>query len=85
MLLSTLRTVGGSVMFAIPKPILDGLGLPPNTEVGLSVSDGRLIVEPLHRPRYSLAALIAECDLTAPLLEETRAWLHADAVGREAL
>jgi antitoxin ChpS len=85
MILSTLRTVGGSVMFAIPKPILDGLGLSPNTQVGLSVSDGRLIVEPLHRPRYSLATLIAECDLTAPLLEETRAWLDADAVGREAL
>ena len=58
MLLTTLRTVGGSVMFAIPKPILEGLGLSPNTQVGLSVSDGRLIVEPHPRPRYTLAELI---------------------------
>jgi antitoxin ChpS len=72
-------------MFAIPKPILEGLGMSPNSQVGLSVSDGRLIVEPLHRPRYTLAKLIAECDLTASLLEESRAWLDADAVCREAL
>jgi putative transposase len=38
MLFSTLRTVGGSVMFAIPEPILDGLGLSANTQVGLSIS-----------------------------------------------
>ncbi len=60
--LTTLRTVGGSVMFAIPKPILEGLGLVPNTQVGLSVSEGRLIVEPQPRPRYTLGELIAECD-----------------------
>ena len=54
MLLTTLRTVGGSVMFAIPKPILEGLGLSANTQVGLSVSEGRLIVEPHPRRRYSL-------------------------------
>jgi len=43
MLLTTLRAVGGSVMFAIPKPILEGLGLSVNTQVALSVSGGRLI------------------------------------------
>jgi antitoxin component of MazEF toxin-antitoxin module len=30
-----LRTVGGSVMFAILKPILEELGLSANTQVGL--------------------------------------------------
>jgi antitoxin component of MazEF toxin-antitoxin module len=53
-----LRTVGGSVMFAIPKPILDGLGLSANTQVGLSVWRGRLIVEPHPRPRYTLSELV---------------------------
>lgn len=85
MLLTTLRTVGGSVMFAIPKPILDGLGLSANTQVGLSVSEGRLIVEPRPRPRYTLAELLAQCDLSAPLSEESQAWLDAESVGREAL
>jgi antitoxin ChpS len=85
MLLTTLRTVGGSVMFAIPKPILEGLGLSPNTQVGLSVSEGRLIVEPHPRPRYTLAGLIEQCDLTGPATEESQAWLEAGPVGREIL
>jgi antitoxin ChpS len=85
MLLTTLRTVGGSVMFAIPKPILEGLGLMADTQVGLSVADGRLIVEPHPRPRYRLAELIGQCDLSAPVSDESRAWLEAEPVGREIL
>jgi antitoxin ChpS len=85
MLLTTLRTVGGSVMFAIPKSILEGLGLSANTQVGLSVSEGRLIVEPHPRPRYTLAELMDQCDLSAPVTEEDRAWLDAVPVGREII
>jgi antitoxin ChpS len=85
MLLTTLRSVGGSVMFAIPKPILEGLGLSANTQVGLSVSEGRLIVEPHPRPRYRLAELMEQCDLSAPVSEESQAWLDAEPVGREIL
>jgi antitoxin ChpS len=81
--LTTLRTVGGSVMFAIPKPILEGLGLSANTQVGLSVSEGRLIVEQHPRPRYTLAELMGQCDLSAPTTEESQAWLDAEPVGRE--
>ena len=83
MLLTTLRNVGGSVMFAIPKPILEGLGLSPNNQVGLSVSGGRLIVEPHPRPKYTLGELIEQCDQSAPLSDESRAWLDAEPVGRE--
>ena len=85
MLLTTLRTVGGSVMFAIPKPILEGLGLSPNTQVGLSVSEGRLIVDPHPKPRYTLAELMEQCDLSTPVTEESRAWLDAEPAGREIL
>ena len=85
MYFSTLRAIGGSVMFAIPKSILEGLGLTPNSQVGLSVSEGRLIVEPNPKPRYTLAELIEQCDLSAPLTEEDREWLDAESVGREAL
>jgi antitoxin component of MazEF toxin-antitoxin module len=58
MLFSMLRTFGGSVVLAIPKPILEGLGLSANTRIGLSVSGGRLIVEPHPRPRYTLSELV---------------------------
>jgi antitoxin ChpS len=83
--LTTLRTVGGSVMFAIPKAILESLNLVPNTQVGISVSDGRLIVELHHRPRYTLAELMDQCDLSAPMTDEDRAWLDAAPVGREEI
>ena len=85
MLLTTLRAVGGSVMFAIPKPILEGLGLSVNTQVALSVSGGRLIVEPHPRPRYTLAELMEQCDLSAPVTDETQAWLDDGPVGRETI
>ncbi|WP_422927528.1 antitoxin [Singulisphaera sp. PoT] len=83
--LSTLRSVGGSVMFAIPKSLLEGLGLAANSRVGLSVSEGRLIVEPNPRLRHTLAELIAECDPAAPLTAEEQAWLADQPTGREAL
>ena len=83
--LTTLRTVGGSVMFAIPKAILESLNLAPNRQVGLSVSEGRLIVDPQPRPRYTLAELMEQCDLSAPMTDEDRAWLDAAPVGREEI
>lgn len=81
--LSTLRAVGGSVMFAIPKALLESLGLHPNAQVALSIADGRLIVDPQPRPRYTLAELVAQCDTSSPMNEEARAWLAAEPVGRE--
>lgn len=85
MLMTTLRTVGGSVMFAIPKAILEGLDLQPNASVGLSMAEGKLIVDPHPRRRYTLADLLAECDVSAPRTDEDEAWLSDGPVGREAL
>lgn len=81
--IATLRTVGGSVMMAIPKAILEVLGLAANEKVGLSVADGRLVVEPHARPRYSLSELIAQCDPDAPIGEEEREWMEMKPVGKE--
>ncbi|MCI0467664.1 MAG: antitoxin [Beijerinckiaceae bacterium] len=80
-----LRAVGGSVMFAIPKPLLDSLGLRANQQVGVSMSDGRMIVEPKVRVRYTLAELMAQCDLDEPVPAEDREWLDAPPAGREAI
>ncbi|MGO9005921.1 MAG: antitoxin [Beijerinckiaceae bacterium] len=85
MLTSTLRNVGGSVMLAIPKSLLDGLGLAANTKVALSVEHGRLIVEARPKPTYTLSELLAQCDPAAPETEEERAWRDMKPVGREAL
>lgn len=82
---ATLRTVGGSVMFAIPKPMLEGLGLHANQQVDVSISEGRMIVEPKVRPRYSLAELLAQCDFSQPMSTEEREWLDAPPVGGEVI
>ena len=85
MLTSTLRNVGGSVMLAIPKSLLDALGLAANVKVALSVDHGRLVVEANPRPKYTLAELLAQCDPAAPQNDDERAWEDAEPVGREIL
>jgi len=82
---STLRTVGGSVMMAIPKPLLDSLGIAANAKLDLTVEDGKLVAVPRKRPKYTLDELMAQCDLDAPWTEEEREWLESKPVGREII
>ena len=84
MIRSTLRKVGGSVMLAIPKALLEALGLSANARVALSVDQGRLVIEPRPRPKYTLADLLAECDPAAPESPEEREWEETEQAGREA-
>ena len=85
MLTATLRNVGGSVMMAIPKSVLEGLGLAANTKVALSIDRGRLIVEARSKPKYTLSELLEQCDPAAPENEDQQAWEDSGPVGRETL
>jgi len=80
---TNLRKVGGSVMLAVPPALLDVLELSAGAKVGLSVANGRLVVEPQGRPRYSMAELLAASDYSAPQPADEREWVDAPAVGRE--
>lgn len=80
-----LRKVGGSVMLAVPPAVLDMLHLRAGATVGLAVDDGRLIVEPQRRPRFTLDELLAQCDPSADLSREDREWLDARPTGDELL
>ncbi len=82
---TNLRKVGGSVMLAVPPVLLDVLHLAAGAKVGLAVADGRLVVEPTTRPRYTLAELLAASDYSQPQPASEREWLDAPAVGRELL
>jgi antitoxin ChpS len=79
-----LRMVGGSIMLAIPPAILDLLHLRSGATVGLAVERGRLVIEPTLRPRNSLDELLAQCDASADLSAEERAWLDNKPVGKRA-
>lgn len=82
---TNLRKVGGSIMLAVPPVILDLLHLGAGATVGLTVDQGRLIVEPTPRPHYSLEELLAQCDESAEISEEDRDWLDSQPVGSELL
>lgn len=82
---TTLRKVGGSIMLAVPPAILDLLNLRAGATVGVSVDNGRLIIEPDSKPRYKLDELLAQCDASADTTEEDRAWLGDKPQGSELL
>lgn len=84
---TNLRKVGGSVMLAVPPALLDVLQLAVGAKVGLAVDNGRLVVEPSARPRYTLDELLAEAEAsgTYPLPASEREWIDAPAVGKELL
>ena len=75
--------VGGSIMLTLPPPLLDILHLRSGAKVGLSVVNGRLIVEPQRRPHYTLEELLAECEPEAPITAQEREWLDEPPKGDE--
>lgn len=80
-----LRQVGGSVMLAIPPAFLEQLHLSARADVGVAVENGRLIVEPKTRPRYTLANLLAECDPAGPEPEDDNEWTTGAPAGEELI
>ena len=80
---TNLRKVGGSVMLAVPRALLDVLDLAAGARVGLAVENGRLVVEPKLRPRHRLDELLARCDGSAEMTTEERGWIDAKPVGNE--
>ena len=80
---ATLRTVGGSVVMAIPKRILELVQLHAGSRVNIDVQQGRLIIIPERAKRYTLSQLLAQCDPSLPLSAEEAEWVNAPAVGFE--
>ena len=80
---TNLRKVGGSIMLAVPPAILDLLHLHAGATVGLAVEGDRLVVHRQSKSRYTLDELLAQCDPTAEITAEDRAWLDAAPIGRE--
>lgn len=82
---TSLRKVGGSVMLAVPPPLLDVLRLRPGAKVGIAVESGRLVVEPRRRPRYTLDELLAQCKSKAARARKDREWLAGKPAGAELI
>ena len=72
-------------MLAVPRVFLEQLQLQVGASVGIEVDDGRLVVTPDLRRRYTLEELLAKCDGQAAVSQEDQEWLEAPAVGNELL
>ena len=80
-----LRRVGGSFMLAVPHAMLEQLQIKTGATVGLGLDKGRLVVEPLPKPRYTLAELLAKSDYFEVQRQEDREWVSSTPVGKELL
>jgi antitoxin ChpS len=82
----TLRNLGGSVVLAVPKKILNLVHLDAGSRVEISVQNGRLVIEPPKKPRYTLAELLSRCRPTdlRPRRKDKQ-WLQSPPAGRELL
>jgi len=80
---ATLRTVGGSIVLAIPKQLLEMVQLQAGSKVDINVEQGHLVVIPQRKKRYMLSDLLAQCDPSLPLTVEEREWLDIPAAGLE--
>jgi antitoxin ChpS len=83
--ITNLRKVGGSVMLAVPPALLDILQLQPGAKVGITVENGRLVVEPQQRRRYTLDELLAKCDPKARRSKKEREWEGSKPIGGELI
>lgn len=80
-----LRAVGGSVMLAIPRPILELANLKEGSSVGLQYRDGKIVVSAVEVKRIGLKARLAKCKARAPASKDEKAWLNLQSTGRETV
>jgi antitoxin ChpS len=82
-----LRQVGGSTVVAIPPALLKQLRLAADARVTVNIEKDQLVIRPEARPRYSLAQIMGQCDLTAPLRRSRaeRAFMDAPRAGKEEI
>ena len=62
-----LKTVGASVMLAIPSLFLKKLKMGSGSIVDVVILDQCLVIRPISKPKYTLAELLAQCDSKAKM------------------
>ena len=78
-----MRKVGGSVMLAVPPALLELLQLKAGATVDIMVDEGRLVIAPKVRRRYTVAELLAASDYSG--VRKDREWTDGDAAGGELI
>jgi antitoxin ChpS len=75
---------GNSMALRIPAPMLRALGIAEGQTLALAIENGALVARPAQQ-RYTLAELIAQCDVKKRVSKQEREWLDAAPVGLEEI
>ena len=78
----TIKKWGNSAGMVIPGVVMKELGLKPGQSMEAQVTNNQLVLTPVSK-QYSLEELLAQCDMSAPELNEQDAWGTSGPVGDE--
>ncbi|QYF92526.1 PbsX family transcriptional regulator [Massilia sp. PAMC28688] len=74
---------GNSAAVRLPTELLALLKVTLGDKLSVNVQPEGVLLK-AARPSYSLAELVAQCNLSAPEPSDMAAWSHVQPVGREA-
>ena len=81
-----IRKIGNSKGAVIPAPLLKELGVDSGQIMQANIVEGRLVIEKITKPEYSLDELLRQGDQEAFVLdEEDKNWLNDLPIGKEAI
>ena len=79
-----LKKMGNSTALVMPPPVLKDLGVGVGQHMTLhTTADGKIVLTP--KRKYTLAGMIAQCDLKAAPPADLALWDVARPVGQEVL
>jgi len=75
---------GNSAAIRLPAAVLKQMQLGVGSTLSLDTAGETMVLKPLRtKPKYTLEALMAQCDLTAPEPADMADWNAMRPVGRE--
>lgn len=86
-LIKEIATITAKGQTTLPKAVRQALSVGPGDKIAYEIDPaGKVVVtrETGERPRYTLAALLAQCDATAPS-QQDQAWLDDQQTGNELI
>lgn len=78
-----IRKLGNSAGIIFPATILRALKLSVGRKVCVKHVEGKIVITPVIKTRYTLSELMALCDLNAPAPEDVKLWDSITSVGKE--
>ena len=78
-----LRRYGNSTVAVLPPAVLKDLGLSAGQSLTMTADNGKIVL--VRKPKYTLADLIARCDMSAPPPADLDLWDNARPAGNEIL